>query len=151
MAIVRFTPMSLVQQVQNEMNRIFEQNLSSGFPDASHSATSQWIPSVDIKEEKDHFLVLADLPGLQLSDIEMSCDHQTLTLQGTRTVENKEEKQSFVRVERSSGSFYRQFTFPDTANMAQIQAKYKNGVLEVHIPKKETQKARKIEITQEER
>ena len=146
MAITRFEPFSLIQQFQNEMNKLFQNPLSEGLRDGSNVATSQWLPLVDIKEEADKFVVIADIPGVKIEDVEVSMERNILTLKGSRNFETKEETGTFVRIERNSGTFYRQFTLPDTADTNSISAKYTDGVLMVEIKKCEGNKSRKIEI-----
>lgn len=145
MNLTRFEPLSLFQQFQNEMNRIMEANPLFANTETA-SSTSQWIPRVDIKEDKESYRVLADVPGINPKDIEISLEQNVLTLKGRRDHQVKEEKENLVRVERSYGSFYRQFTLPTTIDSDQVSAKYNHGVLEIIIPKKELQKTRKIEI-----
>lgn len=147
MAIMRFEPLSMLQQMQNEMSRLLEHGLTSSNRDSSLGATSQWVPSVDIKEEKDKYLVLADLPGVKPENIDVSMEHNILTLKGSRANETKEEKDNYVRIERMSGTFYRQFTLPDTADTDKIQAKFNNGVLEISIPKREIAKNKKVQVS----
>src|SRR6185312_14078953 len=100
---------------------------------ASTSAPSvSWIPRVDIYEEAGRFVVLADVPGVEPKDIDITADKGVLTIRGERRSEKKEsDKNGYERVERTSGSFLRRFTLPETANTESITAKQTNGVLEV--------------------
>ncbi|MFB3101211.1 MAG: Hsp20/alpha crystallin family protein, partial [Gammaproteobacteria bacterium] len=114
--------------------------------DYSNVVTSRWRPAVDIKEEEDRFVIYADLPGIDPKDIEITMDQGVLTLKGERSEETKEEREGYRRVERVSGSFYRRFSLPDTADSERIEAKGKNGVLEITLPKHEKVQARKITV-----
>jgi HSP20 family protein len=103
--------------------------------DQSSVATCDWIPPVDIKEEKDRYVLRADIPGVDPKDIEIIAENGVLTMRGNRPGETRETRAGYSRVERPCGSFYRRFSLPDTANLAQIVARSANGVLEIGIPK----------------
>jgi HSP20 family protein len=105
-----------------------------------------WTPAVDLKENKKSYVVHADLPGVDPKDIDITLENGILAIRGERKSERREEGDDFHRVERFSGSFTRQFSLPDAADDG-VEAKMKDGVLEVRIPKSgKTTKARKIEI-----
>lgn len=118
--------------------------------DSSYIETSTWSPLVDIKEEKDCFLVLADVPGVKKEDIDISLENHVLTLKGERQFEQTEHHQGYTRRERTQGQFYRRFSLPQTADDAKITARYAHGVLEIRIPKREAATEKKIEISVEE-
>lgn len=118
--------------------------------DSSCIETSTWSPLVDIKEEKDCFLVIADVPGLKKEDIDISLEQHVLTLRGDRQFKTTEQHQGYIRRERTHGQFYRRFSLPQTADDAKITARYTHGVLEIRIPKKEIVAEKKIEISVEE-
>ncbi|MGM9453969.1 Hsp20/alpha crystallin family protein [Legionella bozemanae] len=94
-------------------------------------------------------MVIADLPGVKKDDIQISLDQHILILKGERNFEKEESKSSYTRRERIQGKFYRRFNLPQTADDANITAKYTHGVLEISIPKKEIAAEKKIEITVE--
>ncbi len=129
--------------VKNILERFFGDNDSA---DASNVVTSQWTPRVDIKEEANRFLILADLPGVDPKDIEVHMEKGILSIKGERRSETKEEKDRFVRVERSYGMFHRRFALPDSADAEHIKAQNKHGVLEITIPKKPETTPRRIEV-----
>ncbi|OGT81195.1 MAG: heat-shock protein Hsp20, partial [Gammaproteobacteria bacterium RIFCSPLOWO2_02_FULL_52_10] len=108
--------------------------------------TSRWMPSVDVREDEDKFVFLADIPGVDPKDIEVTCEHGVLTIKGERKAETEEEREGYKRIERSRGTFYRRFNLPDTADAEHIKANSKNGVLELTIPKVEKAKPRKIAV-----
>ena len=103
--------------------------------DQSSVATCDWIPAVDIKEEKDRYVLHADIPGVDPKHIEIIAENGVLTIRGNRPGETRETRAGYSRVERPCGSFYRRFSLPDTADLAQIVARSANGVLEIGIPK----------------
>ena len=142
MSLVRYDPWSLLDQLRREMDRAYE----GRGDDASISAAADWTPAVDIKEEKDCFVVHADLPGVDPKAIEVHAENGMLTIKGERESEKKEEKEGYKRIERVHGSFYRRFTLPDTADTDKITAKSNNGVLEIRIPKHEKLQPRKITV-----
>lgn len=146
MQIIRYQP--LLRDIQNEINQLFQRSRQDNDP--SNSALSQWAPQVDIKEEADKFIVTADLPGVEPKDIEVSMENNVLTIKGERHLERAEEGKSYSRLERFSGTFCRQFSLPDSIENEKIQAKSKNGVLAIIVPKKEREMARKIEVKSEE-
>jgi HSP20 family protein len=105
-----------------------------------------WAPAVDIKEEKDQFIVHADIPGVDISDIHISLENNLLTIQGKREFQKTENKEEYSRIERMQGQFYRRFSLPQSADESKIDASYKNGVLQILIPKKESVKGKRIEV-----
>jgi HSP20 family protein len=145
MAITRYEPWSLLNQLQRELLSSQDENASEG-----SIATAEWVPAVDIKEENDKFVILADIPGVKPEDIEVSMEGGVLTVKGTKDSEVKTEKEGYKRVERTFGSFYRRFSLPDSANDEAINAKCKNGVLEIIIPKREAVKPKRINVSSEE-
>jgi HSP20 family protein len=147
MTIVRYDPFRTLSQLQEEMNKLFEGRLGRADVDTnSNVATSDWIPAVDIKEEADRFVILADIPGVERKDIEITMENGVLSIKGERGTEKKEEREAYKRIERTHGSFYRRFGLPDTANAERISASTKNGVLEIVIPKQERLQPRKIMV-----
>lgn len=145
--ITRYEPMSLM----SEVNKMIEQALRPiNKTDSSYIETSQWIPAIDIKEDKKHFVILADLPGVDKNNINISMENNILTIKGSRPQTTQEELNSYCRTERVRGNFHRQFTLPDTADDSKIEAKMQNGVLEVIIPKKEASQPRLIKIKSDE-
>ena len=148
MALVNYEPWSLLDRFQQQLNQLgyADKSLTGSDNDFSNVVTSHWRPAVDIKEEADRFLITADLPGVDPKDIEITMDNGILTIKGERLSEASEEKEGYKRVERVSGTFYRRFSLPDTADADRIEAKGKDGVLQVTLPKHEKVQPRKIEV-----
>ena len=109
-------------------------------------ATSTWVPAVDLKEEENHFVIYADLPGVEPNDIEITLEQGVLTIKGERRVETMEEKKSYKRIERVRGTFYRRFSLPERVDADKISATSKQGVLEIFVPKREVTQTRKISV-----
>ena len=107
---------------------------------------TNWVPAVDIAEKDDHFLIKADVPGVEPKDIDVSMDNGFLTVRGERENESKTEKEGYSRVERSYGSFYRRFSLPETADPENITACADKGVLQIKVGKAEVAKPKKITI-----
>lgn len=143
MALVRYQPWNAMDQLRKEMDRLFDTGASQG---NSNVVTSDWSPAVDVKETDNAFVIAADIPGVDPKDIDVHMENGLLTIKGQRESEKKEEREGYKRIERSYGSFYRRFSLPDTANADKINAKSKNGVLEVTIPKHDKVQARKIAV-----
>jgi HSP20 family protein len=129
------------------MNKVFESRLARAGSDVSNVVTSEWVPAVDVKEEPNRFLILADIPGVDPKDLEITMENGVLTIKGERAEEAQEEREGYTRMERVRGTFYRRFTLPDTAESERISAKTKNGVLELVIPKHERVQPRKISVS----
>jgi HSP20 family protein len=101
---------------------------------------------VDIFETENELLLKADLPGVDMKNIDIHLENGTLALRGERKYENETKEGGFHRVERSYGSFARYFTLPETVDPEHVNADYKNGVLTVTLPKKELAKPRQIKV-----
>lgn len=145
MKITRYEPLNMLNQFYADLNELFEKQL----PDTSRIATGQWAPAVDIKEEANQFVIHADLPGVKAEDIEVTMENGVLTIKGKRETESKIEEKDYTRIERISGSFYRRFSLPDSADQDNVRAEVKNGVLTLIIAKKEKSKPKKITVKSE--
>lgn len=133
----------------SELSRNFDQLLTSfdDFPKiTSELSTTNWSPKIDIKEQDNQYIVYADVPGIDPSAIDVSVDNGILTIKGHKESEKKEEKKDYLRVERSSGSFMRQMTLPESVDASKVKAKGKNGVLEITLPKAQKTTAHKITV-----
>ncbi|MBF0183534.1 MAG: Hsp20/alpha crystallin family protein [Magnetococcales bacterium] len=139
--LVNYDPFRNVRLLQNEINRLFDRDF-----DDSGSVMSQWPLRVDIREEADHLLLQADLPGVEQKDIKLHVENNQLTISGERKMEDEKKRDNYHRIERSYGTFSRTFQLGSNTNPEKIQASYKNGVLEVVLPKREEAKPRSIEI-----
>jgi HSP20 family protein len=138
MTIVRYEPWALVSRLQR--------NLEHALGQSADSASVSWIPHVDIREEDERFVVVADVPGVEGKNIEITAEKGVLTIKGERTSEQKSSKDGYERVERASGTFLRRFTLPETADAEAIKASQVNGVLEVTIPKRPQEQPRRISV-----
>lgn len=103
-------------------------------------------PSVDIVEKEDRYVISADIPGLNKEEIKLDVKDGMLTISGEKKYEDKKEEENYIRVERRYGRFERSFNLPKNLNAESVSASYKNGVLEVNLPKKEEAKPKQIDI-----
>ncbi len=136
MTVVRYEPWALLNRLHRELDQTFENTAR----DAS------WAPTVDIHEEPQRFIVSADLPGVKPADIEVTADKGVLTLRGERQLEQRGVEGHYSRVERVSGKFVRTFSLPDNVQTDAIKAQFRDGVLELTIPKVAKPEPRRIEI-----
>ena len=141
MAIVSYDPFRNVRTLQNEINRLFETD-----QDYAAGSMAAWPLKMDIKEDEERIVLKADIPGMEQKDISVNVDNNTLTISGERSFEKEENKEDYHRVERSYGRFSRSFQLPATTDTTHIQAEYRNGVLEVSLPKLPEAKPRAIEV-----
>ena len=135
MNLSRHEPWRHIHHLRNELDRLFEPYHNAAGDDQSSVATCDWIPAVDIKEESDRYLLRADIPGVDPKAIEIIAENGVLTILGDRPGETRDSRAGYSRIERPCGTFYRRFSLPDTADLAQISARSANGVLEIGIPK----------------
>ena len=135
--MLRKYELSPLRRLQSEVDRLFEQSLIPSAP--------QWMPEVDIVETENDLVLTAEMAGVSADNVELTLENNELTLKGTKTMEQSGNT-SFHRVERRYGSFTRTFRLPQTVDAESIKAEFINGVLKVALAKKESVKARKIEI-----
>jgi HSP20 family protein len=146
MTLVTYEPWPLFNRLHRQLDQAFN-NKTSATAETLSAPSVSWIPRVDIYEEAERFVVLADVPGVEPKDIEITAEKGVLTIRGERNSQKKEsDKNGYERVERTSGSFLRRFTLPETANTETIKAKQTNGVLEVSIPKHPQVQPRRISV-----
>lgn len=105
-----------------------------------------WSPAVDILETEEAVTVKADLPDVKTEDIDIRVENGTMTLRGSRKFEKDDKVKGYHRIERSYGEFVRSFALPPTVDADKVAAEYKNGVLTITLPKKETAKPRQVKV-----
>lgn len=139
-SILKFSPFADVDEMpamrhfQDAINRFMNE-----------PSIRPWTPPVDILETENELVLRMDVPDIQLKDVEIRLENDTLTIQGERKFEQPQGK-GYHRIERSYGSFARSFTLPNTVDVEKVRADYKNGVLSVTLPKKEVAKPRTIRV-----
>jgi len=143
MALVRLEPFGL--------NRLFDEVLSraSGKGWDETGSTVGFVPPLDIYEDQEGLSVSVDLPGIDPKSVELHVDNSVLTLKGERKQDHEDRQENYLRVERSYGSFTRSFSLPATVDADKCMAEFKNGVLLIHLARKESAKPRQIKVKTE--
>lgn len=149
MAIIKWRgkewdPFKELLDLHRDVDQLFD--TSMGILPERLSKEAVWAPSLDVSEDKDSICIKADLPGVKQSDIEITVESDVLTIKGERKSEVESKEKRLHRIERFYGSFSRSLTLPDYADASKISASYKEGVLEINIPKTEKAKPRQIKV-----
>jgi len=141
--LVRWTPFTEMDRLSQAMNRLFDSSY-----DAPPSPTGNvtWSPAVDVAEDKDKIVLLADVPGVAEKDLDIQIEKDVLTLRGERALDRKTDGEHTRRYERVSGGFVRSFTLPPTIDVEHVTAALKDGVLTLTLPKKPEAQPKKIGI-----
>ena len=145
MAVVKWDPIRDLLSIQDRMNRLFEQTLSRSRTEEGISP-STWSPAMDIYETPEAIVMKADLPGLTREDIEIEIRDNALTIKGERRFAKDVQQENYLRIERAYGAFQRSFTLPATVQREKIRAIFRDGVLELLLPKAGEAKPKKIAI-----
>ncbi len=124
--------------------RLFDQPFEALMPGSNAEVT--WLPVADVSEAKDGYTVKVELPGMKQEDIAVSVEENVLSVKGERKREAETNEEGYSRTERVYGSFERQFTFPTTVDTEGIHASYRDGVLEIRLPRKEEAKPKTVKI-----
>lgn len=141
MAVLKYKPFDMddlgsgLRVFQDTVNRLM-----------SDQTVRPWTPAVDIFETENELLLKADLPGVEMKDVDIQLENGTLALRGERRQQEEKKEGGYHRIERSYGGFARYFSLPDTVDAEHVKADYRNGVLTVTLPKKELAKPRQIRI-----
>ncbi|KPL18209.1 MAG: hypothetical protein AMJ92_08975 [candidate division Zixibacteria bacterium SM23_81] len=145
MAIMRWRPWGDLVDIQDEMNRMFN-DFFGRVPARRAGAAERWVPAVDISEDGDNLYVDVEIPGMKKEDIKVSLEHNVLSLKGEKKLEKEIKEENYHRWERRYGSFSRSFELPVPVQSDKIDASYKSGVLHVILPKAEEVKPKQIPI-----
>ena len=145
MTLVRWDPFRELEDMSERLNRVFSRPSlrNSG---KENLTVADWMPTVDISETEGEYLIKAELPEVRKEDVKVTVENSVLTLQGERRQEKEEKGKRFHRVERSYGSFVRSFTLPESVDESSVKAEYKDGVLNLHLPKSEKVKPKAIDV-----
>jgi HSP20 family protein len=138
----RWTPSHNFDNLQSQLSRFLEPFTRTADEDL---VSGSWTPPVDVAETQEKIIVRAEVPGMKQEDIQIEFENGLLTIRGERKL-IKEEGVTFHRVERTFGNFSRSFTLPRTIDSEKISASYREGVLEIEVPKKEEAKPKQIRI-----
>ncbi len=146
MALVRFDPFRELSAMQERMNRLLSDYRSRPSWGEEEITQGAWVPPVDIYEKPDAIVLKAELPGIAKEDINVEVKDYTLTLKGEKKFAKEAKEDDYFRVERTYGSFQRTFTLPMTVQQDKVKAKFKDGVLEIQLPKAEEAKPKQIKV-----
>jgi len=134
--VTTWNPLREIDEPQNRLYRFF----LGGFPNRMgsgeiHSLTvADWSPEVDVSEDDHGYLLKADLPEMKKDDVRVTVEDGILSVSGERKCQKEDEKKKFHRIERSFGTFRRNFTLPEDADSTKVTAEFRDGVLKVHLP-----------------
>jgi HSP20 family protein len=143
MSIVRWNPFQELTEIQERLNRLLDER---GSAEAGKGLVANWAPAVDIQETDKEYIVKADLPDVKKEDVKVQFEDGVLTFEGERKSEKEEKGKKFHRVEREFGAFMRRFIVPTEVDATKIAADFKDGVLNVRLPKSVAAKARSVEV-----
>ena len=146
MALIKLEPFHELTMMQDRLNRLFKEPFLGPGWEREREEVAEWVPAVDLFENADHILVKAELPEMDLKDIDVKIDNDLLRIHGERKLEQEEHRDRYHKVERVYGTFSRTFTLPKTVDQEKVKATYDRGVLRVVLPKREETKPKQIVI-----
>jgi HSP20 family protein len=150
MSIIRWNPARELMNMEREFNKLFNifgKRIGTGDSDSEDEyENAVWMPLTDIKEDKDNYFVMLDLPGVAKNDVKVSYADGQLSISGERKQEKENKDSKYHRVERVYGRYYRSFTLPQQVKEDKIEAEFKDGQLTVKVPKAEEAKPKELEI-----
>lgn len=144
MASTRWEPFEGLNRLQAQIHDLFDETVNRGRYGSTSGGT--WLPAVDILESKESYLIRAELPGMKKENFNLEFKDSVLTLSGERKVEEPANGVEYHRIERTSGKFSRSFHLPQTVQHDGIKANYRDGILEIQVPKADVAKPRQIAI-----
>ncbi len=145
MELARWNPFRELEDMQGRLNRLFGEPPFARTGENGMSF-SGWSPAVDVQETDKEYLIKADLPDVKKEDVKVELLDGTLTIEGERQQEKEEKGKTFHKIEREYGKFLRRFAMPSEVDATKVQADFKNGVLNVHLPKSATAKPKAIDV-----
>ena len=146
MNLVRWDPFRELEEMSDRLNRVF------GRPTMRHESSKEtmtvtdWLPAVDISETEREYLINIELPEVKKEDVKVTLQEGVLVIHGERKQEKEEKGKKYHRVERSYGSFARSFTVPDGVDETKVAAEFKDGLLNLHLPKSEKARPKAIDV-----
>lgn len=146
MALVRWDPFRELEEVSDRLNRMFARPAARAANGKETMIVVDWTPSVDISETEGEYQIKAEIPDVKKEDVKVTVEDGVLTIQGERKYEKEEKGKKYHRIERSYGSFVRTFSLPDVIEEEKVKAEFKDGVLNLHLPKSEKAKPKAIEV-----
>ncbi len=147
MTLVRWDPFRELEDMSDRLNRMISRPALPRTNGKETMVVADWVPSVDVSETDGDYQIKAEIPDVKKEDVKVTVEDGVLTIQGERMQEKEEKGKKYHRVERSYGSFVRSFTLPDLVDEEKVKAEFKDGVLNLHLPKSEKAKPKAIEVT----
>ena len=147
MALARWNPNRDMMSVRDEMSRVLNEAFGRGTTDESAWFSGAWTPPVDIYETDEALVMKAELPGFSKDDISIELKENTLVIKGERKHEDEVKEGNYHRMERSYGAFQRAFMLPMTVDQEKVKAAYKDGVLELRLPKVQAAQPKRIAVS----
>ena len=148
MTLVRWDQLREFEEMNERLIRAYGRQVPGRPAEGGKEALTvpDWAPAVDIAETPEEFLIKAELPEVKKEDVKVTVENGVLLIEGERRQEKEENAKKFHRIERAYGSFVRTFMVPDNIDEAKVSAEFKDGLLNVHLPKMEKAKNRAIEV-----
>ncbi len=146
MTLVRWDPFRELEEVSDRLNRMFARPSTPRTTGKETMVVADWTPSVDISETEGEYQIKAEIPDVKKEDVKVTLEDGVLTIQGERKYEKEEKGKKYHRIERSYGSFVRTFSLPDVIDEEKVKAEFKDGVLNLHLPKSEKAKPKAIDV-----
>ncbi len=146
MTLVKWDPFRELEEISNRLDRMFTRPAIARGNGKELLTVADWVPTVDISETDQAYLIKAELPEVKKEDVKVTLEEGVLTIQGERRQEREEKGKKFHRVERSYGRFVRRFALPEGVDDGQVKAEFKDGMLNLNLPKSEKAKPRAIEV-----
>ncbi|HEX9872690.1 MAG TPA: Hsp20/alpha crystallin family protein [Candidatus Tectomicrobia bacterium] len=147
MALARWNPNRDMMSVRDEMSRVLNEVFGRGASDESAWVSGAWTPPVDIYETDEALVLKAELPGFSKDDISIELKENTLVIKGERKHEDEVKEGNYHRMERSYGAFQRAFMLPMTVDQEKVKASYKDGILELRLPKVQAAQPKRIAVS----
>lgn len=147
MAVLRWDPFGrTVSTLQDRINQMFEESLGRGRETENEMSICAWKPPVDIFETDAAYVLKVEVPGVSRENVSVDLKDNILTISGERPVEEGIDPEKYYRRERCFGTFHRSFTLREMVSPEKIRARFKDGILEIEIPKAEEQKPKQIKV-----
>ncbi|HKP01347.1 MAG TPA: Hsp20/alpha crystallin family protein [Nitrospiraceae bacterium] len=146
MTLVRWDPFRELEDVSDRLNQMFQRPALARTNGKETMVVADWAPSVDVSETEGGYQIKAEIPDVKKEDVKVTLEDGVLTIQGEQKQEKEEKGKRYHRVERSYGRFVRSFTLPDVIDEEKVKAEFKDGILNLALPKSEKAKPKAIEV-----
>lgn len=145
--LTRWEPFRELSTLQERMNRLFNQPMTSLYGDEESLTAGSFVPPVDVYEDEQSIQLKMEVPGIDEKDIDVRLENNMLTVHGERKFSKETKEENYRRIERRYGSFSRSFTLPSTVSTEDVQAHYDKGILSIRLNKRAEAKPKQIKIS----